>query len=86
MKNDGFPPFIDPLVDYIAKKDYADDAVGLLKAMTVQDFPSRRVYLHHFEALFQEGRGSVAQELLYRLPGSVRNNADVLDLFYAMSS
>jgi pentatricopeptide repeat protein len=86
MKNDGFPPFIDPLVDYIAKKGSVDDAIGLLKAMTVQDFPSRRVYLRLFEALFQEGRGDVAQDLLYRSPGSVRNNADVLDLFYAMST
>lgn len=85
MKNDGFPPFIDPLVEYIAKKGSVDDAVGLLKAMTVQDFPSRRVYLRLFEALFQEGRGDVAQDLLSKSPGSVRNNADVLDLFYWMN-
>ncbi|KAJ4819988.1 Pentatricopeptide repeat-containing protein [Rhynchospora pubera] len=86
MKVDGFPPFIDLLVEYIAKKGSVEDALSLLKAMTGQEFPSRRVYLRLFEAFFQEGRANVAQDLLSRSPGSVRNNADVLDLFYAMKA
>lgn len=87
MKNDGFPLFIDPLVEHIAKKGSVEDAVDLLKPMTKHDFSSRNVYLLLFEALFREGMGDVAQDLHSWLPGSVRNNAaDVLDLFYAIKT
>lgn len=84
MKSHGFPPFIDPFISYISKSGTADDAMVFLKAMTVNEFPSTAVFLRAFEALLKEGRHQVAHDLLSSSPGSVRNHADVLDLFYSM--
>ncbi|XP_072962439.1 small ribosomal subunit protein mS81 (rPPR8)-like [Typha angustifolia] len=84
MKSHGFPPYIDPFIDYISKSGTVEDATDLLKSMSLKEFPSRMVFLRLFEGLFKEGRHEVAHGLLSKSPGSVRNHADVLDLFYAM--
>ncbi|OAY69510.1 Pentatricopeptide repeat-containing protein, mitochondrial [Ananas comosus] len=86
MKSHGFPPFIDPFIDYICKSGSVEDAMGFIQAMTVKEFPSRTVFLRLFEGLFKEGRHDVAHGLLHKCPGSIRNHADILDLFYAMKS
>uniref|UniRef100_A0ACD5Z784 Uncharacterized protein n=1 Tax=Avena sativa TaxID=4498 RepID=A0ACD5Z784_AVESA len=82
MKTNGFPPFIDPFITHICKSGTVDDAQGLLSAMSSKEFPSRTVYMRLFKGLFKEGRHEIAQQLLSASPGSVRNHADVLDLFY----
>ncbi|KAJ0988201.1 hypothetical protein J5N97_006557 [Dioscorea zingiberensis] len=84
MKTHGFPPYIDPFIGYFSKSGTVDDAMVFLKAMTVQEFPSKTVFLRMFETLLKAGRHEVAYDLLSKSPGSVRNHADVLDLFYSM--
>lgn len=82
MKDNGFPPFIDPFLAHISKSGTVEDALGLLKAMSSKEFPSRTVYMRMFQGFFREGRHEIAQQLLSVSPGSVRNHADVLNLFY----
>jgi pentatricopeptide repeat protein len=82
MKTNDLPPYIDPLISHISKSGTVEDALGLLKAMTSKEFPSRTVYKRLFQGLFKEGRHEIAQQLLLVSPGSVRNHAEVLDLFY----
>ncbi|XP_059638442.1 pentatricopeptide repeat-containing protein At3g02490, mitochondrial-like [Cornus florida] len=86
MKNQGFPPFLDPFIKYLSKKGTADDAMMFLKAITSERFPSASVFLNVFEAYFKAGRKNEAQDLLSRCPGYIRNNADVLNLFFSMKS
>ncbi|URE35552.1 PPR repeat [Musa troglodytarum] len=84
MKSHGFPPYIDPYIRYMSESGTVDDAVGFLKAMTVKEFPSRTVFIRVFETLLKAGRHDVAHDILSKSPGSIRNHADVLDLFYSM--
>ncbi|CAL9079813.1 unnamed protein product [Musa acuminata var. zebrina] len=84
MKSHGFPPYIDPYISYMSKSGTVDDAMGFLKAMTVKEFPSRTVFMRVFETLLKAGRHDVAHGILSKSPGSVRNQADVLDLFYSV--
>uniref|UniRef100_A0A5B7A036 Pentacotripeptide-repeat region of PRORP domain-containing protein n=1 Tax=Davidia involucrata TaxID=16924 RepID=A0A5B7A036_DAVIN len=84
MKNQGFPPFLDPFIEYVSKTGTADDAMVLLKAMTVKRYPSKSVFLRVFEAYFKAGRHNEAQDLLSKSPGYIRNHADVLNLFFSM--
>ncbi|KAM1009911.1 hypothetical protein ACFX13_046160 [Malus domestica] len=86
MKNHGFPPFIDPFVEYVSKSGTGEDALAFLKAMTSKRFPSTTVFLNVFEAYFKAGRFSEAQNFLSKCPGYIRNHADVLDLFYSAKS
>ncbi|KAK6928020.1 Pentatricopeptide repeat [Dillenia turbinata] len=81
MKNDGFPPFLDPFMEYISRNGTGDDAVAFLKAMTVRSFPSTSVVLRVFEAFFKAGRDKEAQNILYKCPSHIKNHADVLNLF-----
>ncbi|RWW19108.1 hypothetical protein GW17_00016855 [Ensete ventricosum] len=84
MKSHGIPLYIDPYIRYMSESGTVDDAMGFLKAMTVKEFPSRTVFMRIFETLLKAGRHDVAHGILFKSPGSVRNHADVLDLFYSM--
>ncbi|VAI56458.1 unnamed protein product [Triticum turgidum subsp. durum] len=84
MKSNGFPPYIHPFITHILKSGTVDDALDLLNAMSSKESPSITVYTRLFQGLFKEGRHEIAQQLLSVSPGSVRNHADVLDLFYKM--
>ncbi|KAA8547852.1 hypothetical protein F0562_004281 [Nyssa sinensis] len=86
MKNQGFPPFLDSLIEYVSKTGTADDAMMLLKATTVKRYPSKFVFLRVFEAYFKAGRHNEAQDLLSKCPRYIRNHADVLSLFFSMKS
>ncbi|XP_010252833.1 PREDICTED: pentatricopeptide repeat-containing protein At5g15980, mitochondrial-like [Nelumbo nucifera] len=86
MKNDGFPPFLDPYISYISKSGTGDDAITFLKAMTTKRFPSTSVFIHVFEAFFRAGRHNEAHNFLAKCPGYIRSHADVLDLFYSMKN
>ncbi|KAL1829185.1 hypothetical protein ACET3Z_007597 [Daucus carota] len=83
MKTQGFPPFLDPFLEYISKTGTVDDAIMLLKSMTVKRFPAKAVYLHLLEAYFKAGKHDEAQNFLSQCPRFIRNNADVLNLFYS---
>ncbi|MQM19003.1 hypothetical protein Taro_052003 [Colocasia esculenta] len=86
MKRHGFPPFIDPFIDYVSKFGTGEDAMVFLKAMTVKSFPSISVFIRIFEALLRAGRHEVAHDLLSKSPGYVRSHSDVLSLFFSMKS
>ncbi|CAL9014151.1 unnamed protein product [Prunus brigantina] len=86
MKNDGFPPFVDPFIEYVSKSGTGDDAIAFLKAMTSNRFPSTSVFLSVFKAYFKAGRHTEAQNFLSKCPGFIRNHADVLDLFLCAQS
>lgn len=86
MKANGYPPFLDPFIEYVSKTGTTDDTVMFLKAMTVEKFPPSSVYLRVFEAYFKAGRQNEAQDFLSKCPKYVRNNADVLNLFHSMIS
>ncbi|XP_050381816.1 pentatricopeptide repeat-containing protein At5g15980, mitochondrial-like [Argentina anserina] len=81
MKNDGYPPFIDPFIKHVSKYGTGDDAIAFLKTMASKEFPSTIVFLRVFEAYFKAGRRSEAQDFLSTCPGYIRNHADVLNLF-----
>ncbi|KAJ7971157.1 Pentatricopeptide repeat-containing protein [Quillaja saponaria] len=86
MKNHGFPPFIDPFIDYVSKSGTGDDAILFLKEMTSKRFPSTSVFLRMFEAFFKYGRHNEAQNFLAKCPSYIRNHADVLNLFCSVKS
>ena len=86
MKDHGFPPFVDPFVEYVSKSGSSDDAIAFLKSMTSKKFPSMSVVLRVFEAFLKAARQNEAQDLLSKCPGYVHNNADVLYLFCFMKS
>ncbi|OIW05451.1 hypothetical protein TanjilG_12042 [Lupinus angustifolius] len=86
MRSHGFPPFTDPLFEHISKSGSADDAILFVKAMTSHDFPSTSVFLRMFNAFFKHGRHDEAQNFLSKCPGHIRNNVDVLNLFFSMHS
>ncbi|GAB4832481.1 hypothetical protein Ancab_006503 [Ancistrocladus abbreviatus] len=86
MKSHGFPPFLDPFIEYVSKRGTADEAIILLKAMTVKKFPSSSVFLRVFESFFRARRHDEAQTLLGKCPRYIRNHADVFKplLFHAV--
>ncbi|KAL7232122.1 hypothetical protein ACSBR2_010190 [Camellia fascicularis] len=86
MKNQGFPPFLDPFIEYVSKTGTADEAMTFLNAMTVKRFPSTVVFLRVFEAYLKAGRHNEAHNLLSKCPRYIRNHADILNLFFTMKS
>ncbi|KAL3526663.1 hypothetical protein ACH5RR_011319 [Cinchona calisaya] len=86
MKNQGYPPFLEPFIEYLSKSGSPDDAIAFSKAMTVKRFPSTSVFLQLFEAYFKAGRYNEAQDFLSTSPRYIRNHADVLNLFCSMKA
>lgn len=86
MKRDGFPPFIGPFIEHVPKSGNADDAILFLKTMTRKTFPSKNVFLRVFDSFFNHGRHEEAQNFLSKCPGFIRNDADVLNLFFSAKS
>lgn len=86
MKNQGYPPFVEPFVEYLSKSGSPDDAIAFSKAMAVKRFPSPTVFLQLFEAYFKEGRQTEAQDFLSKSPSYIRNHADILNLFCSMKA
>ncbi|KAK7847951.1 pentatricopeptide repeat-containing protein, partial [Quercus suber] len=86
MKNQGFPPFMDPFIEYVSKSRTGDVAINFLKEMPSKKFPVTSVFLHTFEAFFKAGRHIEAQNFLSKCPAYIHNYADVLNLFCSMKS
>jgi hypothetical protein len=101
MRNHGFPPFTEPLIEHISKRGSGDDAVLLLEAMTSEKiknfpstwrikrkikFPSKSVYHILINAFFKQGRHGEAQNFLSKCPSHIRSDPDVLDLFCSMNT
>lgn len=81
MKSDGFPPFVDPFINYFAKSGTGDDALTFVKEITGKRALSTSVFLRIFEAFFKAGKHDVAQDFLSKSPSYIQNHADVLNLF-----
>ncbi|CAA2990699.1 pentatricopeptide repeat-containing At3g02490, mitochondrial-like [Olea europaea subsp. europaea] len=86
MKNQGYPPYLNPFIAYLSKVGSADDAVTFSKATSSKSLPSMSIYLRLFEAYFKKGRRSEAQDFLSKCPRYIRNHADVLNLFVSIKS
>ncbi|KAJ4846485.1 hypothetical protein Tsubulata_021648 [Turnera subulata] len=86
MKTHGYPPFVAPVIKYVSSSGTGDDAIAFMKAMTSKKFPSTSVVLRLFKSFFKAGRHDEAQDFLSKCPGSIRNHADVLNLFSSMKS
>ncbi|KAF3508881.1 hypothetical protein F2Q69_00002930 [Brassica cretica] len=84
MRNHGFPPFVDPFLDYLANSGTGAEAFAFLKALTSKKFPSNLMVMRLFEAMLKSARHSEAQDLLSLCPSYIRRNADVLQLFSSM--
>ncbi|XP_057524811.1 pentatricopeptide repeat-containing protein At3g02490, mitochondrial-like [Amaranthus tricolor] len=84
MKSNGFPPFVDPFISYLAKKGTPDEAISFFKAMTSKGIPSTKVFIRVFDGYFEAGRHNQAQILLAKCPEYIRNHPDVLNLFCSM--
>ncbi|CAK7335175.1 unnamed protein product [Dovyalis caffra] len=86
MQSHGFPPYIDPFIEFVSKSGTGDDAIAFMNAMTTKKFPSTSVALRMFEAYFKAKRHGEAQDFLSKCPIYIRNHADVLNLFCSMKS
>ncbi|CAH8385695.1 unnamed protein product [Eruca vesicaria subsp. sativa] len=84
MRNHGFPPFVDPFIDYLCNSGTGAEAFAFLKALTSKKFPSNLMVLRVLEAMLKSARHSEAQDLLALCPSYIRRNADVLQLFSSM--
>ncbi|ESQ41613.1 hypothetical protein EUTSA_v10012992mg [Eutrema salsugineum] len=84
MKDHGFPPYLDPFMNYFSKTGTSTEALGFLKAMTSKNFPSTKLVLRVFETMMKSARHSEAQDLLSTCPSYIRNHSDVLELFNSM--
>ncbi|CAH2055292.1 unnamed protein product [Thlaspi arvense] len=84
MRNHGFPPFVDPFIDYLSNSGTGAEAFAFLKALTSKKFPSNLMVLRVLEAMLKSARHSEAQDLLSLCPSYIRRNADVLQLFSSM--
>ncbi|EOA30045.1 hypothetical protein CARUB_v10013150mg [Capsella rubella] len=84
MKNQGFPPFVDPFLDYLSNSGTSKEAFAFLKAVTSKKFPSNSMALRVLEAMLKSARHSEAQDLLSMCPSYIRRNAEVLELFNSM--
>ncbi|CAN8260645.1 unnamed protein product [Cochlearia groenlandica] len=84
MRNQGFPPFVDPFIDYLSNSGTGAEAFAFLKALTSKKFPSNLMVVRIFEAMLKSSRHSEAHDLLSLCPSYIRRNADVLALFSSM--
>ncbi|XP_043692284.1 pentatricopeptide repeat-containing protein At3g02490, mitochondrial-like [Telopea speciosissima] len=84
MKNNDYPPILDPFIGFLSKSGTGEDALNFLKAITSKRFPSTSVVLLVFEAFFKAGRHNEAHNCLSKCPHYIRNHADVLSLFCSM--
>ncbi|XP_042379158.1 pentatricopeptide repeat-containing protein At3g48250, chloroplastic-like [Zingiber officinale] len=76
-----FPPYSAPFPFYISRHGTIEDAKEFLKALTMNNYPSPMVYLQVFQSLFEEGRYSEAQDILFKCPHHVRKHSDISKLF-----
>lgn len=82
MKMQRYHPSLDPFIKYLPEKGTADDATTFLEAVMVIR-PSTSTFLRVFEAYFKAGKHSEAQDFLLKCPKFIKNNAEVLNLFYS---
>ncbi|KAK9669534.1 hypothetical protein RND81_13G137300 [Saponaria officinalis] len=81
MKQQGYPPFPDPIVRYISKSGTVDDAKKVLKALSSKDVPSTAAYVRVIRSFFEQGRESEARDLIYSSPYRVRSQKEIRNMF-----
>lgn len=85
MKNEGFPPFVDPFYEIYAKSETVDRALDFLSKLRRKRLAPVKAYVSMLDAFCKAGKQIEAQDLLYKCPHHVRSNAEVLSLFGSMS-
>lgn len=86
IKKQGDCPYFDPFVEYLPRAGSVKDAIEFTRAMTTKRYPAISVFIRLFEGYFTAGRLSEAQDFLSKCPGSIKNHADVLNLFASRMS
>ncbi|KAL8471893.1 hypothetical protein ACS0TY_028569 [Phlomoides rotata] len=87
IKKQGHCPYFDPFVEYLSRAGSVKDAIEFVRAMTTSKrYPATSVFIRLFEGYFRAGRISEAQDFLSICPGSIKNHADVLNLFASTKS
>ncbi|KAL9243105.1 hypothetical protein vseg_017033 [Gypsophila vaccaria] len=81
MKKQGYPPFPDPIVQHISKSGTIDDAKKVLKAISSKDVPSTAAYVRVIRSFFEQGRESLARDLIYSCPYRVRSQKEIRNMF-----
>lgn len=81
MKEYKVPPFTEPFAAHISKFGTTEDAKEFLKILSGKTYPSSTTYLNLFNAFFEQGRYTEAQDLLFKCPHHIRKLADVSKLF-----
>lgn len=81
MKEQDYPPYPEPFVEYISKAGTVEDAKKLLRALPKKGSPSTSAYVNIITSFFNEGRHSEAKDLLYGSPHAVRKQRKIQKLF-----
>lgn len=82
MKEQEYPPYPEPFVEYISKSGTVQDAKKLLAAVPMKgSTPSIEAYVNIITSFFNKGRHSEAKDLLYVSPPKVRRQKKIQKLF-----
>ncbi|XP_061364858.1 pentatricopeptide repeat-containing protein At3g48250, chloroplastic-like [Gastrolobium bilobum] len=81
MRKHKYPPFTEPVVQYISKYGTVEDAVKFLKAWSKGSPRSHSAYLHVFESFFREGRLSEAKDLWCKCRRHISKRKQIRELF-----
>ncbi|KAK9684795.1 hypothetical protein RND81_10G232900 [Saponaria officinalis] len=81
MKKQGYSPFPDPIVRYVAKVGTVENAKKVVWAQCVPGAPSSAAYVWMIKSFMEEGRESEAKNLVYRSPKRVRCQKTIRKLF-----
>jgi pentatricopeptide repeat protein len=86
MKDEGFPPFVDPFYEIYAKSETVDRALDFLDKMRRKRVAPVKAYFSMLDAFCKAGKEIEAQDLLHKCPHHIRSNAEILSLFGSMST
>ncbi|CAO2819013.1 unnamed protein product [Amaranthus hypochondriacus] len=81
MKQQNYPPYPEPFVEYISKSGSMEDAKHLLGALPKKGSPSTAAYVKMISSFFEAGRHSEAKDLLYDSPSQVRTQKTIQEMF-----
>ncbi|XP_027121591.1 pentatricopeptide repeat-containing protein At3g48250, chloroplastic-like [Coffea arabica] len=86
MKKQNYPPYPEPIIQYVSKFGSVDDAWGCLMAISNKQYPSVSAYQRVFQSFFNEGRHSEAKDLLFKCPHHIRKHSAISSLFGSSES
>ncbi|XP_074316233.1 pentatricopeptide repeat-containing protein At3g48250, chloroplastic-like [Silene latifolia] len=82
MKKQDYPPFPDPILQYVSKSGTVENAKKLLWELRDDDFPpSSATFVWVIKSFFEKGRESEAMELIHSSPYRVRRQKAIREMF-----